>query len=230
MGGASIRQGGGREQGTGSTLNRQSSIANRQFHPPPFPKPGPPTTFRLRMPTRTTLLDDRAIARALARMASEIVERCHGTETLVLVGIQRRGVELAERLARLIEGLEGRPIPCGKLDITLYRDDLQAIGGRPAGGRRDRPPGGPRRPHRGDRGRRALHRPDHARGAGRAGRLRPAPADPALRADRPRAAGSCRSSPTSSACSSAAPAPTTGWTCCVKELDGATRWSWRGAA
>lgn len=64
-------------------------------------------------------------------MASEVVERCHGTTDLVLVGIQRRGVELAQRLAGMIEGLEGRAIPTGKLDITLYRDDLQTIGPRP---------------------------------------------------------------------------------------------------
>lgn len=83
------------------------------------------------MPTRSTLLDERAIARALTRMASELVERSQGGEDLVLVGIQRRGVELGQRLARLIEQAEGRPIPCGKLDITLYRDDLQAVGARP---------------------------------------------------------------------------------------------------
>jgi pyrimidine operon attenuation protein/uracil phosphoribosyltransferase len=83
------------------------------------------------MPTRSILLDDRAVARALTRMASELVEQCHGTEDVLLVGIQRRGVELAARLSRLIEGLEGRPIPSGKLDITLYRDDLQAVGPRP---------------------------------------------------------------------------------------------------
>jgi pyrimidine operon attenuation protein/uracil phosphoribosyltransferase len=83
------------------------------------------------MPSRSTLLDDRAIARALTRMASELVERCHGTTDVVLVGIQRRGVELAQRLARMIEGLEGRAIPTGKLDITLYRDDLQTVGPRP---------------------------------------------------------------------------------------------------
>jgi pyrimidine operon attenuation protein/uracil phosphoribosyltransferase len=86
------------------------------------------------MPTRTPLLDDRAIARALNRMASEIVERCHGTEGLLLVGIQRRGVQLAERLARLIGAAENTTVPCGKLDITLYRDDLQAIGPRPVVG------------------------------------------------------------------------------------------------
>ncbi|HXG43317.1 MAG TPA: bifunctional pyr operon transcriptional regulator/uracil phosphoribosyltransferase PyrR [Gemmatimonadales bacterium] len=83
------------------------------------------------MPTRTLLLDARALARALHRMASEIVEKCHGAEGLVLVGIQRRGVELAARLARLVEELDGRPVATGKLDITLYRDDLQQIGPRP---------------------------------------------------------------------------------------------------
>lgn len=91
------------------------------------------------MPSRSTLLDDRAIARALTRMASELVERCHGTADVVLVGIQRRGVELAQRLARLVEAQEGKALPCGKLDITLYRDDLQAIGARPVIGETDLP-------------------------------------------------------------------------------------------
>jgi pyrimidine operon attenuation protein/uracil phosphoribosyltransferase len=86
------------------------------------------------MPTRTPLLDDRALGRTLARMASEIVERSGGTEELVLVGIQRRGVELADRLKRLIDGSEHSNLPCGKLDITLYRDDLQTIGPRPVVG------------------------------------------------------------------------------------------------
>jgi pyrimidine operon attenuation protein/uracil phosphoribosyltransferase len=80
------------------------------------------------------LLDGRAIARTLARMAVEIVERCDGTEGLLLVGIQRRGVELAERIGTLIEASEGAPVSRGKLDITLYRDDLQAIGPRPVVG------------------------------------------------------------------------------------------------
>lgn len=80
------------------------------------------------------LLDGASMARALARMASEIVERCEGTDQLVLVGIQRRGVELARRLADLLERTEGRPVPLGKLDITLYRDDLQSIGPRPVVG------------------------------------------------------------------------------------------------
>jgi pyrimidine operon attenuation protein / uracil phosphoribosyltransferase len=86
------------------------------------------------MTTRSQLLDERAIARALTRMASEIVERCGGTEGLILIGIQRRGVELAQRLAQLIGSAEHTTIPTGKLDITLYRDDLQAIGPRPVVG------------------------------------------------------------------------------------------------
>jgi pyrimidine operon attenuation protein/uracil phosphoribosyltransferase len=79
----------------------------------------------------TTLLDARALARALQRMAVEILELAHGTTDLVLVGIQRRGVELAERLARLIEREEGVSVPRGALDITLYRDDLEVVGPRP---------------------------------------------------------------------------------------------------
>jgi pyrimidine operon attenuation protein / uracil phosphoribosyltransferase len=86
------------------------------------------------MPSRTPLLDERAIGRTLARMASEIVERSRGTEELVLVGIQRRGVELAGRLKQLIDTSEGSNLPCGKMDITLYRDDLQTIGPRPVVG------------------------------------------------------------------------------------------------
>ena len=83
------------------------------------------------MPTRTPLLDERAIARALSRMASEIVERCGGTEGVVLIGIQRRGVELAVRLQGHIAQAEKVSVPVGKLDITLYRDDLQTVGSRP---------------------------------------------------------------------------------------------------
>jgi pyrimidine operon attenuation protein / uracil phosphoribosyltransferase len=83
------------------------------------------------MPTRVPLMDDRALARTLARMATEIVEKAQGTDGLVLVGIQRRGVELASRIRELIAQSEGASVPFGKLDITLYRDDLQTIGPRP---------------------------------------------------------------------------------------------------
>jgi pyrimidine operon attenuation protein/uracil phosphoribosyltransferase len=83
------------------------------------------------MPSVTRLLDAPAMARALARMAGEVVERCGDTEGIVLVGIQRRGVELAQRLALLLAQSAGAQVPLGKLDITLYRDDLSTIGPRP---------------------------------------------------------------------------------------------------
>jgi len=79
----------------------------------------------------TTLLDARALARALQRMAVEILELAGSSRDLVLVGIQRRGVELAERLARIIEQEEGVTIGRGAIDITLYRDDLELVGPKP---------------------------------------------------------------------------------------------------
>jgi len=78
-----------------------------------------------------TLLDSAAIARALDRISREVVELAGGTDHLALVGIQRRGVELAERIARLIAQEEGADVPRGAMDITLYRDDLQTVGPRP---------------------------------------------------------------------------------------------------
>ncbi len=87
----------------------------------------------------TVLLDARAVARTLKRMAGEIVELNDGTAGLLLVGIQRRGVQLADRLAAEITAIEGAEIPRGALDITLYRDDLQAVGPRPVVGRTDLP-------------------------------------------------------------------------------------------
>src|SRR5437667_12735801 len=80
---------------------------------------------------RTTRLDARAMSRALQRMAVEVLELAQGTEDLLLIGIQRRGVELAERIAKLIEKDEGVAIPRGALDITLYRDDLETVGPKP---------------------------------------------------------------------------------------------------
>jgi pyrimidine operon attenuation protein / uracil phosphoribosyltransferase len=82
-------------------------------------------------PERTTILDARALSRALQRMAVEVLELAHGTDHLILIGIQRRGVELAARIAKLIEHDEGVVVPRGALDITLYRDDLQTVGPKP---------------------------------------------------------------------------------------------------
>ncbi len=82
----------------------------------------------------STVLDARAIDRTLRRMADQIVELNGGIENLLIVGIQRRGVPLAERIVALIEKQEGGPVAKGALDITLYRDDLQTVGPRPVVG------------------------------------------------------------------------------------------------
>jgi len=82
-------------------------------------------------PKQVTVLDARAFDRTLRRMADEIVELNNGTENLVIVGIQRRGVQLAAQIVSTIADREGATVPRGALDITLYRDDLQTVGPRP---------------------------------------------------------------------------------------------------
>jgi pyrimidine operon attenuation protein / uracil phosphoribosyltransferase len=79
------------------------------------------------------LLDADDVARVLRRLAHEIVEREEGAERLVLLGIQTRGVPLAERLAALVSDIEGIAVPTGALDVTLYRDDLTRRGPLPLG-------------------------------------------------------------------------------------------------
>ena len=71
------------------------------------------------------VLDAEEIRRALTRIAHEILERTHGGENAVLLGIQTRGVPLARRLAALIAEFEGTDIGCGALDVTMHRDDLR---------------------------------------------------------------------------------------------------------
>lgn len=73
---------------------------------------------------KAEIMDEAAMNRALTRMAHEIAERNHGTADVVLVGVLRRGSELAKRLAKAIERFEGVHVPCGELDINHYRDDL----------------------------------------------------------------------------------------------------------
>ncbi len=74
------------------------------------------------------ILDQDAVQRAITRIAHEILERNHGIENLILVGIRTRGVFLAERLRKSIRDIEKKEVPLGMLDITLYRDDLGEIG------------------------------------------------------------------------------------------------------
>jgi pyrimidine operon attenuation protein/uracil phosphoribosyltransferase len=93
-------------------------------------------------PQRELLLDDRMVERVLARMAREIVEEVGDLDQLLLIGIHRRGVDLARWLAADIAKAEGAAVPTGSLDITLYRDDLMAIGPRPIVGDTRLPTGG----------------------------------------------------------------------------------------
>lgn len=76
------------------------------------------------MNQKAEVLDAQAIQRALTRIAHQIIEKNKGIENCVLVGIRTRGIFLAERLAAKIKEIEGKPVPVGEIDITLYRDDL----------------------------------------------------------------------------------------------------------
>jgi pyrimidine operon attenuation protein/uracil phosphoribosyltransferase len=71
------------------------------------------------------------IERTLVRLAHEIIEKNNGAENLGLVGIKRRGIPIAERLGKLIGGIEKKPIDTGVLDINFYRDDLSTRDIRP---------------------------------------------------------------------------------------------------
>ena len=87
------------------------------------------------------VLDAEEIRRALTRIAHEILERTHGGDGVILLGIPTRGVPLARRLAGRIAEFEGRLVPCGSLDVTMHRDDLRLHPAR-ALGRTELPPGG----------------------------------------------------------------------------------------
>jgi pyrimidine operon attenuation protein/uracil phosphoribosyltransferase len=78
------------------------------------------------------ILDAEGLRRALSRIAHEILERHGGTDDLVLVGMRRRGVPIARRLADLIGRFEGTAVDVGELDVTMFRDDLEMRGTRPS--------------------------------------------------------------------------------------------------
>src|SRR5271169_7171012 len=80
---------------------------------------------------KSQILSPSEIERTLVRLAHEIVEKNNGVANLGLVGIMRRGVPLAQRLAKLLGRIEKTEVPVGTLDITLYRDDLSTVGHRP---------------------------------------------------------------------------------------------------
>ena len=76
------------------------------------------------MPELTPILNAAAIQRALTRIAHEIAERNETSAEVVIVGIQRGGVPLAQRLSALLAGIWGAPLPTGSLDVSMHRDDL----------------------------------------------------------------------------------------------------------
>lgn len=80
---------------------------------------------------KAKIMDEEEIDRALTRIAHEIIEQDKSIKDFVVIGIRTRGVYLAQRLAEKISKIGGKEIPIGILDITLYRDDLTAIGPQP---------------------------------------------------------------------------------------------------
>ena len=89
------------------------------------PPTSPRATSASEPPDGRSVLDPADVGRAITRIAHEILERTKGGDDLVLLGIPTRGVTMATRLAARIRAVEGREIPVGSLDITMYRDDLR---------------------------------------------------------------------------------------------------------
>ena len=83
------------------------------------------------MKEKAHIMDDAAMIRALHRISHEIIERNKGTDNLVIIGIQRRGVPIAKILADHIGSVENTTVPVGTLDITFYRDDLSMLSAHP---------------------------------------------------------------------------------------------------
>ena len=86
------------------------------------------------MEFKAQIMDEAAVQRSLARLTHEIIERNKGVENILLVGIRRRGLPLAEAIAANMEKFEGAASPVGYMDITLYRDDLSEISALPDAG------------------------------------------------------------------------------------------------
>src|SRR5260370_36544482 len=81
----------------------------------------------MRIVEKAQLMSAPEIDRTLQRLAHEIVEKSGGTKHLALIGIRRRGVPLAQRVALAMRGIDGVDVPAGTLGITLYRDDLSKV-------------------------------------------------------------------------------------------------------
>jgi pyrimidine operon attenuation protein/uracil phosphoribosyltransferase len=85
----------------------------------------------MRIAEKRQLMSPTEMDRTVNRLAHEIVEKSGGAENLALIGIRRRGVPLAQRIAAAIRGMAGVQVPVGTLDITLYRDDLSKVAAQP---------------------------------------------------------------------------------------------------
>src|ERR1700723_2498620 len=81
----------------------------------------------MRIVEKAQLMSASEIDRTLRRLAHQIVEKSGGTKHLALIGVRRRGVPLAQRIAQAMRGIDGVDVPVGTLDITLYRDDLSKV-------------------------------------------------------------------------------------------------------
>jgi len=84
---------------------------------------------------KARIMDSDDIARAITRIAHEIIEKNRGSKDVILVGIRTRGAPLALRIADVMKAIEGKPVPVGVMDITLYRDDLQLVAKQPIVGK-----------------------------------------------------------------------------------------------
>jgi len=87
------------------------------------------------MMEKAEIMDQEQIRRSLIRVAHEVVEKNKGLDDVVLIGVQRRGVPMAQRLQKYLMEIENREVPVGELDITLYRDDLTLKADQPIVGR-----------------------------------------------------------------------------------------------
>jgi pyrimidine operon attenuation protein/uracil phosphoribosyltransferase len=85
----------------------------------------------MRVVEKSQLMSATEIDRTLQRVAHEIVERSGGTANLALIGVRRRGVPLANRIAKAMREIDRVEVPVGTLDITLYRDDLSKVAAHP---------------------------------------------------------------------------------------------------
>lgn len=77
------------------------------------------------MKLKAELLDEKSVQRTLTRISHEIVEKNKGVEDVILIGIERRGFPLAQRICKIIESIEGVTVPAYSLDITFFRDDIE---------------------------------------------------------------------------------------------------------